>query len=787
MGRHLNRYKIWFYVLLFTVHFSLSADSPALAAPHITGLKPEPFHTVGKRLSERMNAKAFAPSLMMANATTGPLKILFLRVDFQPESPDDPTTTGNGTWTDPKYACTSLGPPISKDVACIATPSDYWVIKARDRFISYYNEVSYGALQIQVELLPALPAAPYRLPNTMATYGADTGDTIGKLVQDAVNVAGAGINFSSYDAVLIVHAGAGEETDIAGNTTNDIWSLYYKGFSVHTKEGVDITEAIIMPQIDSQDGGIADPFGVYVHEFGHWLGLPDLYDTSMVPQSDGIGKWGLMGDGLYNAGADGIPGSSPAHHDAWSKTYLGWVATQTISTDNVAVTLAPVETNKQIIKLPASTTTPSQYFLLENRQKTAGTVGYDAGLPGSGMLVWLIDEDVIYSGGLAGNSVNSNPLRPGVKLIEADGNNALMSHGGDYGSPGDPFPGTSGNTSFTPYTNPPSTPYIGSAWLYIKGITVDTTAIPNVNVTIGFAPAPPTGLTLTHNTATDLTWTSNTEADFDHYNVYKNGIFLADTLLQTQYIDPSSNNGDGYTVTAVDKLGYESDMSLKVFFDTISPINTTSPNFINNGSSSTSSNTVTLSISATDNGEVAAYYASENLATPAASAAGWTVVASTKSYSANIPFTLSSVDGTKTVHVWFKDGAGNVSTVASASIVLSSPVTTTGTSGGGGGGCFIATAAYGSYEAPYVMILREFRDRYLLTNAIGKVSTEIYYKVSPPIADFIRGSDVLRAAVRVLLLPLIGFAAFLVKTTLVQKVLFGLLGASGLFVYRKEK
>ena len=79
----------------------------------------------------------------------------------------------------------------------------------------------------------------------------------------------------------------------------------------------------------------------------------------------------------------------------------------------------------------------------------------------------------------------------------------------------------------------------------------------------------------------------------------------------------------------------------------------------------------------------------------------------------------------------------------------------------GGGGCFIATAAYGSYEAPYVELLREFRDQYLLTNEPGQWFVEQYYSYSPPIADWIRDREAVKSAVRVLLLPLIGFALLL--------------------------
>ncbi|MBI4744970.1 MAG: hypothetical protein HY786_00120 [Deltaproteobacteria bacterium] len=110
--------------------------------------------------------------------------------------------------------------------------------------------------------------------------------------------------------------------------------------------------------------------------------------------------------------------------------------------------------------------------------------------------------------------------------------------------------------------------------------------------------------------------------------------------------------------------------------DTTAPANTTASNFIDSGASSTSSTTVTLAISATDSVGVTGYYASETSTTPAASATGWTSVTSTTSYSADVSFTLSSGDGTKTVDVWFKDAAGNVSASANDTITLS-----TGSSG----------------------------------------------------------------------------------------------------------
>ena len=79
-------------------------------------------------------------------------------------------------------------------------------------------------------------------------------------------------------------------------------------------------------------------------------------------------------------------------------------------------------------------------------------------------------------------------------------------------------------------------------------------------------------------------------------------------------------------------------------------------------------------------------------------------------------------------------------------------------SDGGGGGCFIATAACGSSMAPHVKILREMRDRFLVTNSIGKCFVNFYTQHSPAAADFIAGHDILRMFVRVSLLPLVGMS-----------------------------
>ena len=101
--------------------------------------------------------------------------------------------------------------------------------------------------------------------------------------------------------------------------------------------------------------------------------------------------------------------------------------------------------------------------------------------------------------------------------------------------------------------------------------------------------------------------------------------------------------------------------------DSTAPVNSSIS--INSGADNTTSATVTLSLSATDNVGITGYYASEDSTTPANSSSGWVNITSTTSYSANVSFTLSdSTNVSKTVYVWFKDSAGNISPASNDSI-----------------------------------------------------------------------------------------------------------------------
>lgn len=117
------------------------------------------------------------------------------------------------------------------------------------------------------------------------------------------------------------------------------------------------------------------------------------------------------------------------------------------------------------------------------------------------------------------------------------------------------------------------------------------------------------------------------------------------------------------------------------------------------------------------------------------------------------------------------------------------PAEATASDGGGdSGGCFIATAAYGNYEDPHVIVLRKFRDRHLNTNAAGRHLVKLYYRVSPPIARLIAKHGVLRGVVRRALTPVVyGIRHPEASILLITLSAAGLTGLLGTAYIRKKR
>ena len=93
-----------------------------------------------------------------------------------------------------------------------------------------------------------------------------------------------------------------------------------------------------------------------------------------------------------------------------------------------------------------------------------------------------------------------------------------------------------------------------------------------------------------------------------------------------------------------------------------------------------------------------------------------------------------------------------------------------------GGFCFIATAAYGSTQEPHVVVLRQFRDTVLMQSEGGRAFVKTYYRLSPPLAYFIKQHPTARAIARTGLWPVYGFAWLLMNHPIALWSIFGFLG-----------
>jgi immune inhibitor A len=349
----------------------------------------------------------------------------------------------------------------------------------------YYTEVSYGKFTVSAG--PGGIQGWFRASNSHDYYGSNNASISGSvkdtwpgdLVYEAVAAAdAAGFNFAPYDnngdcavdVVDIIHQGSGE--DSSGLST-DIWSHHWSlsgaqaagrsHFGAYVTKSpcaaggyVKVDEYAIQPELL---GTGLTTMGVFAHEFGHALGLPDLYDTD--GSSQGIGKWSLMAAGNWCGGAR--EGDTPCHLDAWSKVALWWVSPHQATGTLTNQPVAQAETTPDIYQLLwGSPTSGGEYFLVENRER----VGFDAYLPGQGLAIWHIDESMATSNG----KDNANECYPGgpscalqhyrVALVQADGRWDLERNV-NPGDPGDLFPGSTNKTELTLTTVPSSALYSG--------------------------------------------------------------------------------------------------------------------------------------------------------------------------------------------------------------------------------------------------------------------------------------------------------------------------------------
>lgn len=151
--------------------------------------------------------------------------------------------------------------------------------------------------------------------------------------------------------------------------------------------------------------------------------------------------------------------------------------------------------------------------------------------------------------------------------------------------------------------------------------------------------------------------------------------------------------------------------------------------------------------------------------------------------------TLYGLDASKTYYFVSRayDIYGNESENSVELSTSDGGATITVSDGGGGGGCFITTAAFDSPIEPYVRLLRQFRDRFLLTSTPGKTFVRLYYTYSPPVADIISSHESLKMIVRWSLFPLIGFSWMLLHFGALQTLLLVLTSLCMLVILCNKK
>jgi len=415
-------------------------------------------------------------------AATDTVRVLVLKVQFVPD--DDPNTTGNGRFDyvgngQPIYV---NGDPLQGHNLEYEPPHDSGYVHNQMLALrNYYWAVSSGRLWIEYEQWPKGRQTAYDLPHQMSFYSdfynnqQNWGAGIYTLLRDAAAAADADTcQFSHWaggvkipKAVMLIHAGSVWQTDPWGADLPAVFIRMDESSPIIVRGGADtIYEASINAETQSQDGMVLGSQGEIAHEFGHQLGLPDLYDVEF--NSVGLGEWELMSHGSWNLNA-----YVPPHLSAWCKVFLGWADPVVLKPgDDVLQAFKWAAKNRDaIVKIPLNS---REYYLVENRRAWSNPSNqvdfsdslihgpgsdssgarvwrngvlvkvddYDLSLPfelgRGGLLVWHVDDSLI------ARRWENNTLEVGevkaIHLVEADHIQDLQRWGGSpYGTYASPY------------------------------------------------------------------------------------------------------------------------------------------------------------------------------------------------------------------------------------------------------------------------------------------------------------------------------------------------------------
>ena len=193
--------------------------------------------------------------------------------------------------------------------------------------------------------------------------------------------------------------------------------------------------------------GILNGIGTACHEFSHCLGLKDMYDTESQTNY-GMSWWDVMDSGNYLNNS-----RTPAGFTSYERWFSGWLEPTELKGDMTHITdMKPLAEAPECYIL-YNDAHRTEYYLLENRQN----VGFDAALPGHGLLVLHVDYD---KNAWSKNKINVELDHQRLTIIPADGDFNRISK---ISLAGDPFPGATRNTALANYTTPASTLYNANA------------------------------------------------------------------------------------------------------------------------------------------------------------------------------------------------------------------------------------------------------------------------------------------------------------------------------------
>ncbi|MEL7648379.1 MAG: immune inhibitor A domain-containing protein [Sedimentibacter sp.] len=282
------------------------------------------------------------------------------------------------------------------------------------------------------------------------------------------------------DTFQSVHAGEGEE---AGAPSYTIWSHSWYAFSnLIGKAGPDFNKMggiqiggsdywVGKYTIQPENGGV----GVFTHEYGHDMGLPDLYDTS--GGENGTGFWTLMSSGSWLSDGTKDIGSKPGHMGAWEKFQMGWL--------NYEVAYAGKTSSHKLGPMEFNTKQAQALFVVLPKKSVTEEIGvpyegdkfYYSG-SGDDLDNFMFKSIEVTSGTAISAMVNYN--------IETDWDYAYLAVSEDEGANWNPV-----KTNLSTTTNPNGqnfgygiTGSTGGRWIELKA--VDLSEYAGKNVLIGF-------------------------------------------------------------------------------------------------------------------------------------------------------------------------------------------------------------------------------------------------------------------------------------------------------------